>query len=110
MRRSAERPTKRDCAGPTPDSGNPSFWAAVAYLAVGCIVFAFLVQTWGVQRTSPSRASLLLGTEPVWTVAVALALGGERLTAVAFTGTLLILAGCWWGQAIEAAHRRPGHA
>ena len=33
-------------------------------------VFAFLAQTWAVQNSSASRASLLLGTEPVWAVAV----------------------------------------
>jgi drug/metabolite transporter (DMT)-like permease len=86
--------------------GNAEFWAAVAFLALGCSVFAFLVQTWGVQQTSASRASLLLGTEPVWAVVVALTVGGEHLTAVAFTGCLLILAGCWWGQSLESAHRR----
>jgi drug/metabolite transporter (DMT)-like permease len=86
--------------------GNAEFWAVVAFLALGCSVFAFLVQTWGVQQTSASRASLLLGTEPVWAVLVALTAGGEHLTAVALTGCLLILASCWWGQSIEAAHRR----
>ncbi|HVT69731.1 MAG TPA: DMT family transporter [Trebonia sp.] len=86
--------------------GSPEFWAVVAFLALGCSVFAFLVQTWGVQQTSASRASLLLGTEPVWAVLVALTVGGEHLTAVALTGCLLILASCWWGQSIEAAHRR----
>jgi drug/metabolite transporter (DMT)-like permease len=86
--------------------GNPEFWAVVSFLALGCSVFAFLVQTWGVQQTSASRASLLLGTEPVWAVLVALTVGGEHLTAVALTGCLLILASCWWGQSIESAHRR----
>jgi drug/metabolite transporter (DMT)-like permease len=86
--------------------GNPEFSAAIAFLALGCSVFAFLAQTWAVQQTSASRASLLLGTEPVWAVLVALAIGGEHLTAVALTGCLLILASCWWGQSIEAAHRR----
>jgi drug/metabolite transporter (DMT)-like permease len=85
---------------------NAEFWGVVAFLALGCSVFAFLVQTWGVQRTSASRASLLLGTEPVWAVVAALTVGGEHLTAVALTGCLLILASCWWGQSIEASHRR----
>ena len=94
-----------DLAGPSHLLTNAAFWAAVAYLALGCTVFAFLVQTWGVQHTSASRASLLLGTEPVWAVLVAVAIGGEHLTVVALTGCLLILASCRWGQSIEAAHR-----
>jgi drug/metabolite transporter (DMT)-like permease len=85
---------------------NAALWAAVAYLALGCSVFAFLAQTWAVQRTSAARASLLLGTEPVWALLAALTVGGEHLTAVALTGCLLILASCWWGQSIEVAHRR----
>jgi drug/metabolite transporter (DMT)-like permease len=94
-----------DLGGPSSVLGNAAFWAAVAYLALGCTVFAFLVQTWAVQRTSASRASLLLGTEPVWAVLVAVTIGGEHLTPVALAGCLLILASCRWGQSIEAAHR-----
>lgn len=36
------------------------------YLVLVCTVFGFLVQTWAVRRTSPSRVSLLLRIEPVW--------------------------------------------
>jgi threonine/homoserine efflux transporter RhtA len=60
-----------------------STWAVLAYLALGCSVFAFLAQTAAVQRTSASRASLLLGTEPVWAVATGIVLGGEHLTVTA---------------------------
>ncbi|MFD7391140.1 DMT family transporter [Streptomyces sp. NPDC059852] len=81
-------------------------WAQLAYLALFCSVFAFLAQTWAVQRTSASRASLLLGTEPVWAVAVGVALGGERLTALTGLGAALMVAGTYWGQAVEREHRR----
>ncbi|TDC83285.1 DMT family transporter [Micromonospora sp. KC606] len=80
-------------------------WAQLVYLALFCGLFAFLSQTWAVQRTSASRASLLLGTEPIWAVAVGAGLGGERLTALAAVGALLMVAGTYWGQAIERAHR-----
>ena len=54
-------------------------WLQLVYLALFCSVFAFLAQTWAVRRTSASRASLLLGTEPVWAVAIGIRLAGERL-------------------------------
>lgn len=81
-------------------------WAQLTYLALFCSVFAFLTQTWAVQRTSASRASLLLGTEPVWAVAVGVALGGERLTALTGLGAALMVAGTYWGQSVEREHRR----
>ncbi|MEV0405497.1 DMT family transporter [Actinoallomurus sp. NPDC050550] len=80
-------------------------WIQLIYLALFCSVFAFLAQTWAVQRTSASRASLLLGTEPIWAVAAGIGLGGERLTLVAALGAALMVAGTYWGQAIERAHR-----
>ncbi|MBO4259051.1 DMT family transporter [Streptomyces griseorubiginosus] len=82
-----------------------AIWLQLVYLALFCSVFAFLAQTWAVQRTSASRASLLLGTEPVWAFAVGIALGGERLTALTALGAALMVFGTYWGQAIERAHR-----
>ncbi|MDW4906328.1 DMT family transporter [Streptomyces sp. ADMS] len=84
------------------DSGT---WAQLLYLALFCSVFAFLAQTWAVQRTSASRASLLLGTEPVWAVAIGIALGGEHLTPLTALGATLMVTGTYWGQSVERAHR-----
>ncbi|MFC6159500.1 DMT family transporter [Kribbella jiaozuonensis] len=80
-------------------------WLQLAYLALFCSVFAFLVQTWAVQRTSASRASLLLGTEPIWAVAIGIGLGSEHLTITAALGAVLLLAGTTWGQSIERKAR-----
>ncbi|AXE27533.1 EamA family transporter [Streptomyces globosus] len=80
-------------------------WMQLVYLALFCSVFAFLAQTWAVQGTSASRASLLLGTEPIWAVAVGIGVGGERLTVWAGLGAVLMVAGTYWGQAVERAHR-----
>jgi drug/metabolite transporter (DMT)-like permease len=85
--------------------GSAVTFAELAYLALFCSVFAFLAQTWAVQRTSASRASLLLGTEPVWAVAIGITLGGERLTLWASLGAALMVAGTYWGQSIERRHR-----
>ncbi|MFJ6836612.1 DMT family transporter [Streptomyces sp. NPDC091209] len=94
-------------AGTLPTLGgvDAAGWARLLYLALFCSVFAFLAQTWAVQRGSASRASLLLGTEPVWAVAVGIGLGGERLTALTALGAVLMVAGTYWGQAVERAHR-----
>jgi drug/metabolite transporter (DMT)-like permease len=84
------------------DSGT---WTQLLYLALFCSVFAFLAQTWAVQRTSASRASLLLGTEPVWAAVVGIALAGERFTLLTAVGAALMVAGTYWGQAVERVHR-----
>ncbi|MFC6600141.1 DMT family transporter [Kitasatospora paranensis] len=80
-------------------------WGQLLYLALFCSVFAFLAQTWAVQRTSASRASLLLGTEPVWAVVTGVAVGGEHLALIAALGAVLMVAGTSWGQAVERRHR-----
>ncbi|WTL50534.1 DMT family transporter [Streptomyces sp. NBC_01497] len=80
-------------------------WGRLVYLALLCSVFAFLAQTWAVQNSSASRASLLLGTEPVWAVAAGIGLGGEKFTAFAGLGAALMVTGTYWGQHIEGADR-----
>ncbi|MBT2422706.1 DMT family transporter [Streptomyces sp. ISL-22] len=90
---------------PTLVHADPATWAQLVYLALFCSVFAFLAQTWAVQRTSASRASLLLGTEPVWAVAIGVALGGEHLTPLTGLGAVLMVAGTYWGQTVERTHR-----
>ncbi|WP_458246234.1 DMT family transporter [Streptomyces sp. MAI_2237] len=81
-------------------------WTQLVYLALFCSVFAFLAQTWAVQRTSASRASLLLGTEPVWAVVAGITLGGERYGILTAVGAALLVAGTYWGQSVERADRR----
>ncbi|MGW0826023.1 DMT family transporter [Streptomyces sp. NPDC002845] len=106
--------TARDL--PTLARADAATWAQLLYLALFCSVFAFLAQTWAIQRTSASRAGLLLGTEPIWAAAVGIALAGEHFTPLTGLGAALMVAGTYWGQAVERAHRatteppRPGAA
>ncbi|MBB2940830.1 drug/metabolite transporter (DMT)-like permease [Actinoplanes lutulentus] len=97
-------------AGPTLGTAVSAYgkdqWLAVTYLALGCSVFAFLVQLWAIRRTSAARASLLLGTEPVWAVLIGVGLGGEHLTMVTLAGIALVLGGTAAGQRVEANVRR----
>lgn len=90
---------------PTLAHADGAVWGQLVYLALFCSVFAFLAQTWAVQASSASRASLLLGTEPVWAVAVGIGLGGEKLTILAAVGAALMVIGTYWGQSIERTHR-----
>jgi drug/metabolite transporter (DMT)-like permease len=85
-------------------------WGQLVYLALFCSVFAFLAQTWAVQNSSASRASLLLGTEPVWAVAVGIGLGGEKFTTLAGLGAALMVTGTYWGQSIERTDRTTNKA
>lgn len=75
------------------------------YLVLACTVFAFLVQTWAVRRTSPSRVSLLLGTEPIWAAIVGVAIARDTVTLPGYFGIALILAGTAWGRSLEQGHR-----
>ena len=75
------------------------------YLVLACTVFAFLVQTWAVRRTSPSRVSLLLGTEPIWAAIIGITIGHDRLSVAGYCGIALVLAGTAWGRSVEQNHR-----
>ncbi|MDH6577657.1 DMT family transporter [Kitasatospora sp. MAP5-34] len=80
------------------ESFGPREWTGLLYLSVLCTVFAFLVQMWAVRATSPSRVSLLLGTEPLWAALFGTVVGGDRLSALAMFGGVLILVGTEWGR------------
>jgi drug/metabolite transporter (DMT)-like permease len=75
------------------------------YLVVVCTVFAFFVQTWSVRRTSPSRVSLLLGTEPIWAAIIGITIAHDNLSVAGYAGIALILLGTAWGRSIEQRHR-----
>jgi drug/metabolite transporter (DMT)-like permease len=73
-------------------------WAGLLFLSAFCTLFAFFVQMWAVRRTSPSRVSLLLGTEPLWAAGAGIALGGERLGTLGLAGGALVLVGTARGR------------
>ena len=81
-------------------------WADVLFLGLLCSVFAFIVQLWAVRRTSASRASILMGTEPVWALLVGVLIAGEAIGPLGICGAVLIIAASYAGQAIERRHRQ----
>lgn len=85
---------------------SPRAWIDVLFLGLLCSVFAFVVQLWAVRRTSASRASILMGTEPVWAMIVGITLAGESTGPAGMVGAALIVAASYAGQGIERRHRR----
>ena len=83
----------------------PAQWAGTLFLALFCSVFAFVAQLWAIRRTSASRSSLLLATEPIWAVVIAVLFGGETLAALGIIGAAVIIISTYIGQGIESKHR-----
>lgn len=84
---------------------DPRQGAMLLYLVLVCTVFAFFIQIWAVRRTSPSRVSLLLGTEPVWAAIIGIVIAHDIIGIVGYCGVALILAGTAWGRSVEQRHR-----
>ena len=83
----------------------PAQWAGTLFLALFCSVFAFVAQLWAIRRTSASRSSLLLATEPIWAVVIAVIFGGETLAVLGIVGAVVIIVSTYVGQGIETRHR-----
>ena len=89
----------------TASNYNAGNWTSMLFLSLLCTSFAFIGMNWAVKHTSASRASLLLGTEPVWATIVAVSVGGELIGFVGALGAVLVIGATYWGQAIESKHR-----
>ncbi|HET9535154.1 MAG TPA: DMT family transporter [Mesorhizobium sp.] len=73
------------------------FWIGTLYLVMFCTLFAFFVQNYAVRNTSPTRVSLLMGTEPVFGALFAVIWLGESASTSVWIGGALIVAGSLWG-------------
>lgn len=73
-----------------------SFWIACAYLVLGCTVFAFVAQNWALQRSSPTRVGILMGSEPAFGALFAVMWLGEGLSAAGWLGGALIVGAALW--------------
>lgn len=74
----------------------PAFWGATLYLVVFCTLFAFFAQNYAVKRTTPTNASLLMGTEPLFGALFAAMWLGETLTPACWIGGLMIVGASLW--------------
>lgn len=81
----------------------PLQWGLIGYLAVGCTVFAFLVQLRALRVAGAARVSLLLGTEPLWAAVIGVTLAGDPVTITGILGATLVIVGAGWGRAVLTA-------
>ncbi|MFI6156063.1 DMT family transporter [Kitasatospora sp. NPDC051170] len=81
-------------------------WAWLLHLSLFCTLFAFFVQTWAVRASSPSRVSLLLGTEPLWAAVFGITIAGNRMGPLALLGGALVLVATEWGRRTAPAPDR----
>ena len=81
--------------------------SAIVVTAVFATALAFALQTWGQKYTTATRTALIFALEPVFALATAVVVGGERLTVLGSMGAALILAGI---LVVELKPRAPaGH-
>lgn len=81
-------------------------WATLLFLSLGCTCAAFLLQLWAIHHSSATRASLLMGTEPIWALLAGVVIAGDRPGVLGLVGALVVIAATWWGQRIEARWRQ----
>ncbi len=68
----------------------PKFWFIIGYLVFFCTLFAFFAQNLGVKKLGPTKAGLLMGTEPLFGALFAIYYLNETLTLLQSMGGLLI--------------------
>jgi drug/metabolite transporter (DMT)-like permease len=73
-----------------------AFWEATAFLIVFCTMFAFFAQNYALRRTSPTRVSLLMGTEPVFGAMFAIYWLNETMTVTGWFGGAMIVGASAW--------------
>lgn len=68
-----------------------TFWLNTFYLVTICTLFAFFVQNYAIKRSSPSRVSLLMGSEPAFGALFAFIYLGETFSSGQLFGAALVL-------------------
>lgn len=72
---------------------SPAAWAAILFTAVVPTYGAYLLYAAGLRRVEATRAATLATLEPVVATLAAYAFFGERLAALAYVGSAIVLAG-----------------
>lgn len=73
---------------PPPDAG---VWGAVLLTAIAATALAFFIQTWAQTILDPTRAAIVLTTEPVFAAVFGVAFGGDPFSARTALGALCVL-------------------
>ena len=79
-----------------------SVWGALVVTAVFASALAYFVQTYAQRHAPPARTALILASEPAFAGLFGYLLAGDRLSAVAWLGAVLIMAAI---VAVEVAPR-----
>jgi drug/metabolite transporter (DMT)-like permease len=80
--------------------------AAIAYLALGCTVFAYWAWFRALAELEAGRVALTLFVQPLWGAALAMAVLGEPLRPATLAGGALVLASLY--LALVPGRARPG--
>lgn len=67
------------------------FWLTMIYLVLCCTLFAFYIQNYAIRKISPTKVSLLMGSEPLFGAIFAVVWLSESLTILQVFGGALIL-------------------
>lgn len=67
-------------------------WFTLAYLALIAGALTLFAQAWAQAHIEPTRAAVIMVSEPVWAAALAVGFGGEHLTSPMLIGGLAITA------------------
>lgn len=78
-----------------------NFWILTLYLAIFGALLAFYIQLIMIRKTSPTRAGLLMGTEPVFAVLFTVIVRGEYLSWIQWIGGALIVIATYYGRHLE---------
>lgn len=66
-------------------------WWSVLYMALIAGALAMICQTWAQARLTPTRAAIIMSSEPVYAAGFAVVLGGEALTWRILVGGAIVL-------------------
>ncbi len=73
----------------------PHTWACLAFVVIGTTFFAYLLNTYGLSKISPSVVSFYIYLQPFLAAAFAMYLGTDKLTALKLFSALLIFIGVY---------------
>ena len=87
--------------------GDAFDWAALLYMALVSGAVAMIVQSWAQAYLAPSRAAIIMATEPAWAALFSITFLAEPLTwRIAVGGALMLVA----MVLVESGPRQPGSA
>lgn len=70
---------------------NREFWLITIFLVMFCTLFAFYAQNYAVRKISPTKASLLMGSEPLFGALFSMLWLNESLTNIQWLGAAILL-------------------